>query len=119
MKQIKIDIGAALAAKTATLGKVYPGWPPANATYPCAAFYRVAGQRRKIGGVFADTDELYSVDCFAKTQTETENMELAVDEAMETMPYAVTCEHGPDLYEEEAKVFHKILRYRIKSKGGI
>lgn len=114
MKPIKAAIAAALSSQSA-LGKVVPGWPETFAVFPCTAFYRVSGSGDAADGVLAEFDELYSVDCFAKTVEAIENMELAANTAMDTLPYIVLAEHGPDLYEKDTKVHHKVLRYRIKS----
>lgn len=114
MKAIKAAIFAALNHKAA-LGTVSSSWPPSDAKYPYTSYYRVSGSGENADGVFAAWEELYSVDCFAKSMTETEDMEAAANDAMNTLPYIVLAEPGPDLYEKETKIFHKVLRYRIKS----
>ena len=120
MKNIKIDINTALKA-SAALGAIvgldiYPGWIPRMANLPCCCFYRVFAHRGTADGKMSvHVEELYSIDCFAKTMLETENMEIAIDAAMNTLDWIVTAEHGPDLYEQDTQVYHKVLRYRIKS----
>ena len=120
MKNVKIDIHNALKASTA-LGaivgtNIHPGWIPKQAQLPCCCFYRVFAQRGTADGKMSErVDELYSIDCFAKTMLETEDMELAIDAAMNTLDWIVTAEHGPDLFEQDTRIFHKVLRYRIQS----
>ena len=120
MKAVKIDIVTALKASAALVSlcstRIYSGWPPSVATYPCVGFYRIAGQKGTADGkLSARTNELYPVDCFALTRLETESMEAAIDAALSGLNWIVTAEHGPDLYEPDTKLFHKVLRYRIKS----
>jgi hypothetical protein len=130
MKQVKIDIFNALKASVALnaivasdakgIKQIFSAWPPSNTLYPRVGFYRVAGGRgtSEDGKMSDKVNELYSVDCFAKTMTETEDMETAIDAAMDTLSWGVTAEYGPDIFEEEEKVYHKVLRYRIKSTTG-
>lgn len=117
MKNVKEAIYEALSGKT-VLGDVSSAWPSGSASnYPYTTCYRVSGNGSKLDGKLKDFDELYSVDLFAKTMTETEDMEIAVNEAMDILPYAVTAEHGADLHEPDTGIFHKVLRFRIKSKN--
>lgn len=117
MKNVKEAIYEALSGKT-VLGDVSSAWPSGSASnYPYTTVYRVSAIVSKIDGSLKDFDELYSVDLFAKTMTEVENMELAVNEAMDTLPYAVSAEHGTDLYETDTSIYHKVLRFRVKSKN--
>lgn len=114
MKAVKIAMKAALKAQP-TLGRIFVGWPQCSAPCPCTAFYRISGSATAADGELAGFDELYSVDLFGRTVDEIENMELAANTAMNTLPYIVLAEHGPDLFEETAQVHHKVMRYRIKS----
>jgi hypothetical protein len=124
MKQVKIDIFSALKASIALnsivaadskgLKQIFSGWPPTTAIYPCVGFYRVSGTRGIADGRLSNFDELYSIDVFATTMTATEDALEAIDEVMDTLSYIVTREGDLDLYETDTKVFHKVLRYRIK-----
>lgn len=117
MKNVKEAIFEALSGKT-VLGDVSSAWPSGKASnYPYTTVYRVSANVSKVDGSLKDFDELYSIDPFAKTMTETENMELAANEAMDTLPFAVTAEHGADLYEPDTGIYHKVLRFRVKSKN--
>lgn len=117
MKNVKEAIYGALSGKT-VLGDVSSAWPSGSASkYPYTTVYRVSGNGTKLDGKLKDFDELYSVDLFAKTMTETENMEIAVNDAVDTLPYAITAEHGADLYEPDTGIYHKVLRFRVKSKN--
>lgn len=105
-----------VATDTNGIKQIFSFYPPTTAVFPCVGFYRVTAQRGSVDGVLsANKNELYSIDCFAKTMTACEDMEIAIDEAMNTLDWMVTAEHGPDLHEEDTKLFHKVLRYRIKS----
>ena len=124
MKTVKVDIFNALKASTTLnaivaikdgVKQIFSGWPPSSAAYPCVGFYRVSGQAGTADGkLSSNKNELYSVDCFAKTMTECEDMEMAIDAAMDTLDWIVTAEHGPDLFEQDTKIYHKVLRYRFK-----
>ena len=120
MKAVKVDIITALKASAALVSlcgtRIFSGWPPSATVYPCVGFYRIAGQKGTADGkLSARTNELSSVDCFAMTMLETESMEAAIDAALSGLNWIVTAEHGPDLYEPDTKIYHKVLRYRIKS----
>jgi len=100
---------------TTGIKQIFSFYPPSTAVYPCCGFYRISGQSGTADGkLSSNKNELYSVDCFAKTITACEDMEIAIDTAMNTLDWMVTAEHGPDLYEDGTKLFHKCLRYRIK-----
>lgn len=138
MKQVKIDIFNALkltkeqliainnnpditkalidivASDAKGIKQIFSGWPPTTAIYPCVGFYRVSGTRGIADGKLSNFDELYSIDIFATTMTATEDALEAIDESMNTLGYIITREGDLDLYETETKVFHKVLRYRIK-----
>lgn len=124
MKQVKIDIFNALkssvalkaivAADSKGLKQIFSGWPPSTAAYPCVGFYRVSGTRGVADGKLSNFNELYSIDVFATTMTVTEDALEAIDEAMDTLDYIVIREGDLDLYETDTKVYHKVLRYRIK-----
>jgi len=120
MTAIKTAIYSALKASVALAAvvgtKIYSGWPPSTATGARVGFYRVSGQRGTASGLLSQRiNELYSIDVFAPTMLETEKAEEAIDAAMNTLYYVVTAEHGPDLYEEDTQLYHKVLRYRVKS----
>ena len=104
-----------VTSDTCGIKQIFSFYPPSTAVFPCVGFYRVSGQVGSAGGkLSSNKDELYSIDCMAKSMTACEDMETAIDLAMDTLDWIVTAEHGPDLYEEDKKVFHKVLRYRIK-----
>jgi len=122
LKEVKVEIAKALKASSTlvalTNGAIYSGWPPLPIVPPPAVvgFYRVWGKRGVADGMMSQRiEELYSIDIFAKTMIETENAEIAIDAAMNTLPYIVMAEHGPDFFEQDTKIFHKVLRYVIKS----
>ena len=95
--------------------QIFSFYPPTNATYPCVGFYRLSGQAGSAGGkISKNKNELYSIDCFGTNATVLENIEMAIDKAMDTLEYTVTTEHMSDIYEDGTKIFHKLLRYRIK-----
>jgi len=113
--QALVDI---VGSDTSGIKQIFSFYPPSTAVFPCAGFYRISGQVGSADGkLSSNKNELYSIDCMAKTMTATEDMEIAIDLAMDTLDWIVTAEHGPDLYEETTKVFHKVLRYRIKSNS--
>lgn len=125
MKSVKIDIFNALKASVAlnaivgsdpcNIKQIFSFYPPSTAVFPCVGFYRISGQVGTADGkLSSNKNELYSIDCMSKSMTVAEDMETAIDAAMNTLNWIVTAEHGPDLYEEDTKVYHKVLRYRIK-----
>lgn len=139
MKSVKIDIGNALELTKDQLititgnteitkalvdivgvdesgtTQIFSFYPPSTAVFPCVGFWRISGQVGTADGKLSgNKNELYSIDCMAKSMTACEDMETAIDLAMDTLDWIVTAEHGPDLYEEDTKVYHKVLRYRIK-----
>lgn len=125
MRSTKVDIFNALKASvalnalvgsdTSGIKQIFSFYPPSTAVYPCVGFYRISGQVGSADGkLSSNKNELYSIDCFAKSMTACEDMELAIDSAMDTLDYMITAEHVSDLYEETTKIFHKPLRYRLK-----
>ena len=122
MREVKIEIVKALKASQTLVGitnnAIYSGWPPMPIKPPPAVVgvYRVWGKRGVADGKMSEhIEELYSIDCFAMTMLETEQMEEAIDAAMNTLPYIVIAEPGPDLLEQDTRIYHKVLRYTIKS----
>ena len=127
MKSVKVAIFSALKASvalnsivgvdTSGIKQIFSAYPASTAVYPCVGFYRIVGLIEPADGKLSsgNINELYSVDCMAKTMTLTEDMELVINEAMDTLDWIVTAENGPDLYDETTRIFHKVLRYRIKS----
>lgn len=120
MKQTKIDLFNALKQSVElnriVSGRIYTGWIPVNAVFPCVAFKQLSGTRGVADGKLSkiNINELYDVHLFAKSMLETEDMLEAVDEAMDELPYIVSRELNLDRFEEDTKIFHKVLTYRFR-----
>jgi len=125
MKSVKVDIFTALKASTTLLAlvgsdtsgikQIFSAYPASTAVYPCVGFYRISGQAGTVDGkISKNKDELYSIDVFSKSMTTAEDIEMAIDDAMNTLDYVITAEHASDLFEETTKIHHKPLRYRFK-----
>jgi len=110
-----VALNALVGLDTSGIKQIFSFYPPSTAVYPCVGFYRISGQVGSADGKLSgNKNELYSIDCFAKSMTACEDMELAIDAAMDTLDYLITAEHVSDLYEDATKLFHKPLRYRLK-----
>lgn len=116
MKQTRIKIYNALKGNAA-LGKVQTAWGSTITVYPTTIIYQAAGTSRTVSdGVFNGNIEVWSVDCFAKTVLECDNMEEAVDTALRSLDGClITKMQATDLFEQDTKVHHKVLRYQIKN----
>ena len=112
MKQVKADIFNALKNTNIT---TQTGWIPTNATFPCIAFYQTAGTNELIDGKMQNETESYSIDIFAKSMIETEDILNLVDNELNKLDYLIVRTLNQDLYEQDTKIFHKVLRYQIKA----
>lgn len=116
MKQTRTKLYNALKTIPA-LGKVQSGWGVTLGTFPATIIYQAAGTSRMVAdGVFTGNIEIWSIDCFAKTLLECDNMEEAVDTALRGLDGCLISKmQSTDLFEAETKVHHKVLRYQIKN----
>ena len=121
MKNVKIDIFNAL--KTNQTLKDYGieskqinvGNVPIISNLPTINFWQVTGTSSSASGKMCQFREVFSFDIFAYTVLETENIALEINNILDEMKYVITMVGNTDQFEEDTKIYHKSLRYKILS----
>ena len=119
MKQVKLDILNALknsATLTTITTSINFGWIQKNAKLPAISISQVTGTTlNTLDGKMSGNNEIYSIDLFANSDTTNEDMTLAIDEALNKLPYMITKTYNLDQIELNPLIYHKTLRYRVIS----
>lgn len=98
---------------------VFPSWPEADAALPCVSYYESACSRyAQADGAEYLTEWVYTVDIWAETVAETEQIRSGIDAQMNAAGWART---GSNDLTDPSGTRHKALRYRaiVDPEGNI
>jgi len=122
MKNVKMDIFNALKTNQTLIDlgieskQINIGFAPIiQSKLPAINFWQVTGTSSIADGKMCEFKEIYSFDIFAKTMIETENIALVINAILNEMNYVISMNNNTDLFEEDTKIYHKALRYKILS----